>query len=86
MGSVNARARASYSLAEQRVLPRLLSRVDPRHGTPAAALVTVTLPLIAAGALLLQQGLSPSEIFGLFGGFAVLLLLGWLRVLRTVPA
>jgi amino acid transporter len=117
------------SLAEQRVLPRLLSRVDPRHGTPSAALVTVTLPVIAAGALLLQKELSPSAIFGLFGGFAVLgflliyglvalaslrgelpgnstrrrwlvggscliavlafaalLLLGWLRVLRTVPA
>jgi amino acid transporter len=72
LGSVNALARASYSLAEQRVLPRLLSRVDPRHGTPSAALVTVTLPVIAAGALLLQKELSPSAIFGLFGGFAVL--------------
>ena len=72
IGALTALARLAYGLAEQRLLPCSLARVHPRYGTPARALLPVGLPLVAGGALVVQRQLNISQIFGLFGGFAVL--------------
>lgn len=72
LGSLTALARVTYGLAADRVLPQRLARVHPTFGTPAAALAGVALPVIGGGALLLQRGLSASQAFDRFGGFAVL--------------
>lgn len=72
LGALTALARLVYGLAEQRLLPGCLVSIHPRHGTPARSLLAVGLPLIAGGALVVQHHLSISQIFGLFGGFAVL--------------
>ena len=62
----------AYGLAETGVLSASLARVHPRYGTPARALLVVGAPLIAGGALVVERQLNISQIFGLFGGFAVL--------------
>ena len=72
LGSLTALSRVGFSLAQDRLLPRRLGRLHPRYGTPDRALLAAALPLIAVGALTLHKGLTPSEIFSLFGGFAVL--------------
>jgi APA family basic amino acid/polyamine antiporter len=72
IGALTALARLAYGLTEQRLLPSSLARVHPRYGTPARALLAVGLPLVAGGALVVQRPLNISQIFGLFGGFAVL--------------
>jgi amino acid transporter len=71
LGSLTALARLGYGLAEQRLLPPALARVHPRSGAPANALLSIGLPLVAGGALVVQHNLSISQIFGLFGGFSV---------------
>jgi amino acid transporter len=71
LGSLTALARLGYGLAEQRLLPPALARVHPRSGAPANALLSIGLPLVASGALVVQHNLSISQIFGLFGGFSV---------------
>jgi amino acid transporter len=71
LGSLTALARLGYGLAEQRLLPPVLARVHPRSGAPANALLSIGLPLVAGGALVVQHNLSISQIFGLFGGFSV---------------
>lgn len=72
LGALTALARLAYGLADDGLLPRTLVRVHPRYGTPARALLATGLPLVAGGAVVVQRHLSVSEIFGLFGGFAVL--------------
>ena len=72
LGALTALARLAYGLAEQGLIPASLARVHPRYGTPARALLATGLPLVAGGALVVQRHLNISEIFGLFGGFAVL--------------
>lgn len=72
LGSLTALARVTYSLAKERLLPARLARVHPRFGTPAAALAAVALPVIGGGALVVLRGLSATQLFDLFGGFAVL--------------
>ena len=72
LGSLTALARVTYALAQDRLLPARLARVHPRFGTPAAALIAVALPVIGGGALVVLRGLSASQLFNLFGGFAVL--------------
>jgi amino acid transporter len=72
IGALNALARLLYGLAEQRLLPASLARVHPRFGTPSRALLTLGLPLVAGGALVVQRDLTLNQIFGLFGGFTVL--------------
>jgi amino acid transporter len=72
LGALTALARLGYGLAEQGLLPPPLARVHPRYGTPARALMAVGLPLLLVGALVVQRQLNISQIFGVFGGFAVL--------------
>lgn len=72
LGALTALARLAYGLAEDGLLPRTLARVHPRYGTPARALLAVGLPLVVGGAVVVERHLSVSQIFGLFGGFAVL--------------
>ncbi len=72
IGCVTALARLLFGLAEQRLLPASLTRVHPRFGTPSRALLTLGLPLVAGGALVVQRDLTLNQIFGLFGGFTVL--------------
>jgi len=72
LGSLTALARVTYALAGQRLLPRRLARVHPRFGTPSAALSAVALPVIGGGAVAVGQGWSATQLFDLFGGFAVL--------------
>ncbi|MFZ9849992.1 MAG: APC family permease [Vulcanococcus sp.] len=72
LGALTALARLGYGLAEQGLLPAALARVHPRYGTPARALLAAGLPLLAGGAVVVQRQLNISQIFGLFGGFAVL--------------
>lgn len=72
LGALTALARLGYGLAEQRVLPARLARVHPRFGTPAPALLLLGGPLLAGGAVVVEQHLTINQIFGLFGGFAVL--------------
>ena len=72
LGALTALARLAYGLAEDGLLPRGLARVHPRYGTPARALLAVGLPLVVGGAVVVERHLSVSQIFGLFGGFAVL--------------
>ncbi|MFM8936186.1 MAG: APC family permease [Vulcanococcus sp.] len=72
IGALTALARLAYGLAEDGLLPRTLARVHPRYGTPARALLAVGLPLVVGGAVVVERHLSVSQIFGLFGGFAVL--------------
>ena len=72
IGALTALARLAYHLALQGVLPLSLAQVHPRYGTPSRALLAVGVPLVAVGALVVQRQLNISQIFGLFGGFAVL--------------
>ncbi len=72
IGALTALARLLFGLAEQRLLPAPLARVHPRFGTPSCALLTLGLPLVAGGALVVQRNLTINQIFGLFGGFTVL--------------
>jgi amino acid transporter len=72
IGCFTALARLLFGLAEQRLLPASLTRVHPRFGTPSRALLTLGLPLVAGGALVVQRDLTLNQIFGLFGGFTVL--------------
>ncbi|MFZ9621572.1 MAG: APC family permease, partial [Prochlorococcaceae cyanobacterium] len=72
LGALTALARLGYGLAEQGLLPPPLARVHPRYGTPARALMAAGLPLLLVGALVVQRQLKISQIFGVFGGFAVL--------------
>ncbi len=72
LGSLTALARVTYALAEERLLPARLTRVHPRFGTPAAALFAVAVPVLGGGGLVVVKGLSASQLFDLFGGFAVL--------------
>ena len=72
IGALTALARLLFGLAEQRLLPAPLARVHPRFGTPSRALLTLGLPLVAGGALVVQRNLTINQIFGLFGGFTVL--------------
>ena len=72
IGALTALARLLFGLAEQRLLPAPLARVHPRFGTPSRALLTLGLPLVAGGALVVQRNLPINQIFGLFGGFTVL--------------
>lgn len=72
IGALTALARLLFGLAEQRLLPAPLAGVHPRFGTPSCALLTVGLPLVAGGALVVQRDLTINQIFGLFGGFTVL--------------
>jgi len=72
LGALTALARLAYGLAEDGLLPRTLARVHPRYGTPARALLAMGLPLVVGGAVVVERHLSVSQIFGLFGGFAVL--------------
>jgi amino acid transporter len=72
IGALTALARLLFGLAEQRLVPAPLARVHPRFGTPSRALLTVGLPLVAGGALVVQRDLTINQIFGLFGGFTVL--------------
>ena len=72
IGALTALARLAYHLALQGVLPLSLAQVHPRYGTPSRALLAVGVPLVAVGALVVQRKLNISQIFGLFGGFAVL--------------
>lgn len=72
LGSLTALGRVSFALSCERVLPAGLARVHPRHGTPAAALSAVALPLFGLGAVAVQSGLSAEQAFDLFGGFSVL--------------
>ncbi|MEY3767390.1 MAG: hypothetical protein RLZZ11_460 [Cyanobacteriota bacterium] len=72
LGALTALARLGYGLAEQGLLPPPLARVHPRYGTPARALMAAGLPLLLVGALVVQRQLNISQIFGVFGGFAVL--------------
>ena len=72
LGALTALARLGYGLAEEGLLPEALRQVHPRHGTPARALLAAGVPLLLGGAWVVQQRLSISQIFGLFGGFAVL--------------
>ena len=72
LGSLTALTRVTYALAGQRLLPRRLARVHPRFGTPAAALAAVAVPVIGGGAVAVGRGLGATQLFDLFGGFAVL--------------
>ena len=72
LGCLNAIGRVAFALAGARLLPRSLARVDPRAGAPAGALTAIAVPLIAGGALPVAKGLSASQLFDGFGGFAVL--------------
>jgi amino acid transporter len=72
LGSLTALARLGFGLAEQGLLPQALGRVHPSSGAPANALLSIGLPLVAGGALVVRHNLSISQIFGLFGGFSVL--------------
>ena len=72
LGALNAMGRLAFSLAGARLLPRSLALVDSRAGAPARALSAVALPVIAGGALPVARGLSASQLFDRFGGFAVL--------------
>lgn len=72
LGSLTALARVTYALAGQGLLPKRLARVHPCFGTPAPALAALALPVIGGGAVAIGRGLSASQLFNLFGGFAVL--------------
>ena len=72
IGCLTALARLVFGLAEQGLVPPLLARVHPRFGTPSRAMLTVGLPLVAGGALVVQRELTLNQIFSLFGGFTVL--------------
>ena len=72
LGALTALSRLVFGLAEQKLLPAPLALVHPRYGTPASALLTVGLPLVAGGAFVVQRDLTINQIFGLFGGFTVL--------------
>ena len=72
LGSLTALGRVGFNLAEAGVLPRSLAAVHPRFGTPAAALVTIALPMMAIGWILLVEGVTASQAYATLGGFSVL--------------
>jgi len=72
LGSLTALGRVCFNLAQVGILPRGLAAVHPRFGTPAAALVSTALPLIALGSVLLLKGITASQAYTTLGGFSVL--------------
>lgn len=72
LGSLTAMGRLGYVLAQVRVLPVGLAAVDPRFRTPARALAASALPALGLGGVLLLSGQTPQQIYGAFGGAAVL--------------
>lgn len=72
LGALTALARLTYGLAEQQLLPPVLTRVGSGSGMPDLALLSTGAPLLLGGALVVQHDLDVSQIFTLFGGFSVL--------------
>ena len=72
LGCLTALGRLGFSLAEGGVLPRRLAAIDSGSQTPSAALLTLGLPVIGLGTLLVLKALSAQALFDLLGGFSVL--------------
>ncbi|MEV8569594.1 APC family permease [Streptomyces sp. NPDC051322] len=72
----NILARYVYSLGVDEVLPSVLGRAHPKHGSPSIASMTVSAILL--GTLLANIGSDPAHLYGMLagaGGFAILVLM-----------
>ncbi|MEV8569739.1 APC family permease [Streptomyces sp. NPDC051322] len=72
----NILSRYVYSLGVDEVLPSVLGRTHPKHGSPSIASVTVSAVLL--GTLLANVGSDPAHLYGQLagaGGFAILVLM-----------
>ena len=72
IGCLSAVGRILYALAEEQVLPAVLTAVHPRFGTPALALGCAGIPALVLTTVAVQQGISSSTLFNQFGSFSVL--------------
>lgn len=73
--------RVGFALARQGVLPRQLSVVHRRFGTPARAITLGTAVAVVVGLTLARLGMTPDAIYDLCGGFSSLaFLLAYLLV------
>lgn len=74
----NILARYTFALGADRVLPSLLGRVHPKHGSPYLSSLAVTSVLLIVLAVVVINQADPGHIYGSLagtGGFAILLLM-----------
>ena len=72
----NILARYVYSLGVDKALPSVLGRVNPKHGSPSIASVTVSAVLLVT--LLAVSGSDPTHTYGMLagaGGYAIMVLM-----------
>jgi amino acid transporter len=78
LSAQNVLARYFYNLGVDGVLPKVLSRVHPRHNSPYVANFVVTAIWVLTGIVFAKLGTDPSLLYGAVagvGGFALLIVM-----------
>jgi amino acid transporter len=68
--SLNAAARALYSLGREQILPKDFGRSHSKYKTPHVALLLLGPITLAAPVILIAEGITPLDIFGYIGTLA----------------
>jgi amino acid transporter len=63
LACITTAGRIAYAMATNGLLPRMFSRIEPRHGTPNIAVTVVTALTLAVAAGSLAFGVAPIDIF-----------------------
>ena len=83
LACVTASSRVLLRMARERLLPSILEKTSPQHGTPVAAVVLSTCLVFLPTALMAVRGVSGSDVYDLLGSLSVF---GFLTAYALVAA
>src|SRR5215472_13163762 len=71
LACTTAAARVVMRMASARLLPSLLERTSPRHGTPTAAVIAAAGLMFGSTAVMAMRNVTGSDMYDLFGSLSV---------------
>jgi amino acid transporter len=71
LACVTAASRVLMRMGREQLLPALLQKTSPRHGTPIAAVVFSTCAVFIPAAMMAMRGVSGSDVYDLAGSLSV---------------
>jgi amino acid transporter len=71
LACVTAASRVLMRMGREQLLPALLQKTSPRHGTPVAAVVFSTCAVFIPAAMMAMRGVSGSDVYDLAGSLSV---------------
>jgi len=63
LACITTAGRIAYAMASSSLLPRVFTRIEPRHRTPNVAVTVVTVVTLAIAVVALAFGVAPVDVF-----------------------